>query len=144
MTSSLRTGLAFGTLLLLAMWLIPLGSVTWADWFLNDHIYVVSFGWLSWASLIAWSYYAIWFIALGAVLHLLAPSPQSAFVALALGCAYSLVRILRSRYQFFDTAPIADYFWVFGELIVPPLSACLGAFVAAKFAGRRMPESHGA
>jgi len=145
MNSSLRSGLVCIALLILATWLVPWGGLTWATWFLNDHIYSVPFGWLSWPGVISWSYYAIAFLAFGAMLQLLAPSPRSKLMALALGSIYSVLWFIRSSYHFSDTAPLFNYFWVFGELVVPPLASYGGSELVAKLLSHQtVPSAHGA
>jgi len=126
MRPATRSGLVVIALLLLALLVVPWGSVWWA-WLLNDHIYPVSFGWISWAALIGWSYYALVFFVLGFALSLVVRYGRPARSALALGAAYSVIWLMRSRYRFYDTSWAIDYFWVYGELFVPPLAALLGA-----------------
>ena len=145
MDSTLRSALVGIALLVVATWLVPWGGLAWATWFLNDHIYSVPFGWLSWPGLISWSYYAIAFLVLGAVLQLLAPSPRSTLMALALGSIYSVFWFVRSSYHFSDAAPLFNYFWVFGELLVPPLASYGGAVLAAKLLSKQaISSAHGA
>lgn len=145
MNPSLRSGLLCIALLILAIWLVPWGGLAWATWFLNDHIYSVPFGWLSWSGVISWTYYAIAFLAFGAVLQRLAPSPHAKLMALALGSIYSVLWFVRSSYHFYDTAALSNYFWVFGELLVPPLASYGGAVLVAKLLSyHAVPSVHGA
>ena len=145
MTPSLRSSLVCIALLIVATWLVPWGGFTWATWFLNDRIYSAPFNWLSWPGIISWSYYAIAFLALGAVLQMLAPSPRSTLLALALGSIYSVLWFARSSYHFYDAAPLFNYFWVFGELLVPPLAGYAGAVVVARLLPRQqVSQAHGA
>jgi len=125
--TTLRNASIFVTLFLAADFLVPLGGIAWAAWFLNDYIYPVSFGWVSWAALVGWCYHALAFLALGLVLALLVRTPAPHWLAFALGGLYSIDWFARSHYHFYDTAPAYDYFWVYGELVVPPIAALLGA-----------------
>jgi hypothetical protein len=133
----LRATLAFVGLLLLASWIVPFGSITWADWFLNDRIYSVPFGWLSWASLIAWAYYALAFLGLGIALQLLAPGRYTLYLAFALGGLYTVDRFVRSHYRFFAAATASDYFWMYGELVVPPVASLIGAYICERWSVAR-------
>jgi hypothetical protein len=145
MNASLRSGLVCFILLLVATWLVPLGGLTWAAWFLNDHIYSAPFGWVSWPALVSWSYYAIVFLALGAALQLIGPSPRSKLMALVLGSIYSVLWFVRSSYHFSDAATIFDYFWVSGDLLVPPLASYGGVVLVSRLIPyKAVPSIHGA
>lgn len=144
MNPILRSGLAFAALLVLARWLVPLGSLAWAYWFLNEHIYSSRFLWLSWANLVSWLYYAIAFLAFGFALGLLAPVRNLRWLALVFGAAYSLDWFSRSHYHFYETASVGNYFWAFSELLVPPIAAMVGGHLCQRLETRKLASSNGA
>ena len=124
---AIRNGAIFLALFLAAHLLVPFGGVAWAAWFLNDHIYPVSLGWVSWAALVGWCYYALVFLTIGLALAVLVRTSNPHWAALAFGALYSIDWFARSHFHFFETAPAYDYFWVYGEFAVPPVAALLGA-----------------
>ncbi len=126
----------FVALLLLARFVIPLGGLGWADSFTNDRIFTITFGWLDWSQLITWAFPTIVFVCLGALLSLLRVGPKANLWAIVLGTLYSVERWINSTNHFAPSAALYLYFWVYGELFVPPLAAWGGAAIAQALARR--------
>lgn len=123
-------------LLALTMVFVPIGDSIWFSWFLNDEIYTVAFGWLSWADLIRWLYVAIAFAFLGGAQRVLGGAWRSNFLAVTVGSIYSLIWCARSTYYFADAFRTIDYIWTFGDHLIPPLASYGGASLMTKVIGR--------
>lgn len=130
MIAVLRSSLAFLGLLLLAVWLVPLGRLALHQLLIGDRIISLPFGWLSWPDLLVWSYLAVCFLGLGALVFRLNAVPRPVLWATALGVSYSLIRLFGSHYWFSDTAHWTSFVWMYGDLLIPPLAAPAGACMA--------------
>ncbi len=126
----------FVAVLLLARFVVPLGGLGWAQSFTNDRIFTVTFGWLDWSQVITWTFPTIVFACLGALLSLLKVGPKPTVWAIALGTLCSAERWAYSTNHFAPSAGLYLYFWVYGELLVPPLAAWGGATVFQALARR--------
>ena len=136
MGAILRNIAVFVALLLLARFVVPLGSLGWAQSFTNDRIFTITFGWLDWSQLISWVFPTIVFACLGALLSLLRVSPKPTLWGIALGTLYSVETWIYSTNHFAPSAGLYLYFWVYAAVLVPPLAAWGGASVAQALARR--------
>ena len=122
---------AFVILLKLATYGAWYGSVGWNEAFVNERTFTLWFGWFYWGALISWSFYFIFFFALGLLVARSFGTPHATWWAIALGLAYGLVRLQRSG--FFYVGWSTDLFSC-GTYIMPALGALCGALSAKLFA----------
>ena len=137
MKSALRNVLILAILFVLARFL-AIGSLTWADAFLNDRIFEVYFDFFTWGTVIAWLFPALIFLALGALVAALVVGWNPILVAFLFGSAYGLDRWAHSTYRIYSPS-LHGYIDLYGGLFVPPIAACIGAWLwqvmAARFDG---------
>ncbi len=129
-------------LLLVALLVVPIGDSIWFEWFLNNQIYSLAFGWLSETDLILWAYFAIAFAVIGSMQRIFGGAVDSHLLAFAIGTIYSVTLYLRSTYFFAEPARTLDYLWIAGAFFVPPLASYLGAALAANVVGRAYARSN--
>jgi hypothetical protein len=138
--STSRRALIFVALLATASFMIPAVPIL----FLRAFGPFTSYGSVPWYVLADWAYLAVCFLAIGAFLPHLLNTSNAAPWATAFGVIYSLTRWLNSSYGFGTFAPLLNYLWLFGGLLVPIVSVLLGAMWAQSRAQQKQSEHHAA
>jgi len=127
----------FALLLTVAIYGGWYGSAGWDSAFINERVFSAPFGWVEWASLISWSFFLIFFFALGLLFAALFGPPYSVWWALALGCAYGFRYFRLSGHSFQPDANWATYFFAYGTYFMPALGAVAGAWFSTVLARGR-------
>lgn len=127
---------AFAILFGLAVFIVPIGSIQWADTFTNHRIFDVYFGWFSWGTIITWAFPGTIFFLLGVLLALFFRIWNPVPWAFLLGLVYSVNRWSHSVYHLNPSPGLIDYLYLYGDLFIPPLTACVGAWTLRSLASR--------
>jgi len=127
---------AFVILLKVATYGAWYGSAGWDEAFVNERTFSLSFGWFNWGSLISWSFYLIFFFALGLLVASSFGPPHATWWAVALGLAYGLLSLQHSGHFFQPGDSWGAYVFAYGTYAMPALGSLCGA-LAAKLLARR-------
>ena len=119
------------------------GSAGWDEAFVNERTFTLSFGWFNWATLISWSFYLLFFFALGLLVASSFGPPHAAWWAIALGVVYGLERLRHSGHFFQPDDGWFTYLFAYGTYVMPALGALCGAAAADLFARRRASQVGG-
>jgi hypothetical protein len=117
------------------------GSTGWAEALVNDKVWSVPLGWVSWHALISWFFQFLLFLALGVAITWVVRSTRRLVWAGAFGIMFSLIQFALSRHGFAENAGFAAYFWMYGQYLVPPAGALFGSWVALWLSARGSAES---
>ena len=117
-------------------------SVGWAQAFVLDRIFPVTFGWIYWSFLIEWLYVASYFFAVGVLVAMLVrarnPGPWAAAVGVCFSLTYLILQTTQtSAHASGESADFAFYVWRYGQYAVGPIAAFAGARVAQRIRMRR-------
>jgi hypothetical protein len=132
----IRNMVALAVLFVLAKFIAQMGSIGWADAFINDRTFTVYFNWFSWGTVIAWIFPALTFGAIGALVAALFVAWNPLPWAFLLGLTYSIDRWAHSTYRVHEMIGFIVYIDLYGALFIPPLAACGGAWAWRSLASR--------
>jgi hypothetical protein len=114
-----------------------IGSTGWAEAFVNDRVWSVPFGWVSWPDLISWLFLLLLFLALGVAITWFVRSTRVLVWAGALGAVFSVLQMVLSHHGFAEHAGFYAYFWAYGRYLIPPVGSLVGGWMALRLSASR-------
>jgi len=129
--------LVFAVLFIAAVYGAWYGSAGWDETFVNERTFSMPFGWVDWGQLISWSFFVIFFFALGLLMASLFRSSHSGWWTLGLGAAYGLFYFQHSVHFSQPSDTWATYFFTYGTYFMPPLGALCGSAFANMLSRRK-------
>ena len=136
MKVAIRNVVVLVALFVLAKFLSQMGSIGWANAFVNDRVFAVYFDWFSWGTVIAWVFPALVFGLLGVLVAALFVAWNPLPWAFLLGLTYSVDRWAHSTYRVHEMVGLIVYLDLYGVLFIPPLAAFGGAWAWQLVASR--------
>jgi hypothetical protein len=122
-------------------WILEaVGRVGWDVALVNDRVWGVPFGWVSWPHLISWLFLLLLFFALGVVITWFVRSKRVLCWAAAPGAIFSVVQFVLSHHLFGEHAGLVGYVWMYGQYLMPPIGSLAGGWLALRLSGRRSAE----